>query len=62
MGLIRFSNVFIIDGTWLGMDLVGLGLGDLDQDLRIIITGAVTELMLEQVAGISVDLAQLWSA
>ena len=44
------------------MDLVGLGLGDLDQDLRIIITGAVTELMLEQVAGISVDLAQLWSA
>ena len=41
---------------------MGLGLGDGDQGLTIIITGAVTEPMLEQVAGISVELEQLCSA
>ena len=36
-----------------------LGLWDWDLGLTITITGAVTELMLEQVAGISVELEQL---
>ena len=44
------------------MTLGFLGLWDWDLGSTIIITGAVTELMLEQVAGISVELEQLCNA